>query len=274
MIFILESVFFGIVLFFLTTIVSRTILQPINQLTKSAKAFEVDKEFIPVKIKSRDELSVLGRAFNTMADKATTAAKNLQVDVNKVKKERDKALVEAILDPLTGLSNRKFMEVELEKLMLASKRYGDDLSLIILDLDHFKKVNNTYGHVTGDTVLKAISSLIKDTMRASDLTIRYGGEEFVVVMHHTASDKATKKAEILRQKIESLRLAELGESGLTVSLGVTQFRKEDKSIESFISRADEALYKAKRQVEINGSLYKVVGCLLCFRAFIIRAQEL
>ena len=86
MIFILESVFFGIVLFFLTTIVSKTILQPINQLTKSAKAFEVDKEFIPVQIKSRDELSVLGRAFNTMADIATTAAKNLQVDVNKVKR--------------------------------------------------------------------------------------------------------------------------------------------------------------------------------------------
>jgi diguanylate cyclase (GGDEF)-like protein len=180
-----------------------------------------------------------------MASKASLAASEMKGVIEKTEKQRDQALFESISDPLTGLSNRKFMEVELKKLMLSSKRYETALSIIILDLDHFKKINDTYGHVIGDLVLKKISELIKRTMRASDLTIRYGGEEFIIVMDHTASDEAMIKAETLREDVESLEIEELEGNSVTISLGVTQLCKEDDSINSFVARADEALYKAK-----------------------------
>jgi len=245
LLFIFEAIFFAIVLLFIASIVSKTILKPIQNLTNSVKAFEIDKTFIPVEIKTGDEIGLLSKAFNKMAEKATFKSLSLQGDFNRVKKERDKALVESILDPLTGLSNRKFMAVELNKLMLSSKRYGTNLSLMIIDLDHFKKVNDTFGHVIGDIVLKAISKVIKQAMRASDLTIRYGGEEFIVVMDHTASDEALTKAETLRKEVEAMRIDELKGSKITISIGVTELCKEDSSIESFVARADEALYKAK-----------------------------
>lgn len=245
LLFIFEAIFFAIVLLFIASIVSKTILKPIQNLTNSVKAFEIDKTFIPVEIKTGDEIGLLSKAFNKMAEKATFKSLSLQGDFKRVKKERDKALVESILDPLTGLSNRKFMAVELNKLMLSSKRYGTNLSLMIIDLDHFKKVNDTFGHVIGDIVLKAISKVIKQAMRASDLTIRYGGEEFIVVMDHTASDEALTKAETLRKDVEAMRIDELKGSKITISIGVTELCKEDSSIESFVARADEALYKAK-----------------------------
>ncbi|WP_372770999.1 diguanylate cyclase [Pseudoalteromonas sp.] len=243
--FILESIFFAIVLLLIASIVSKTILKPIHNLTTSVKAFEIDKQFIPVQVNTGDEIGILSKAFNKMAQKATFKSRNLQGDFKRVKQERDKALVESISDPLTGLSNRKFMEVELNKLIQSSKRYGTDLSLMILDLDHFKQVNDYYGHVVGDIVLKAVSKVIKQAMRASDLTIRYGGEEFIVVMDHTSSDEAAIKAEILRQQIENLEIDELKGKNITISIGVTQLDQEDTSLESFVARADEALYKAK-----------------------------
>jgi diguanylate cyclase (GGDEF)-like protein len=245
LIFIFESVFFAVVLFFLALIVSKTILQPINKIIISVKAFELNRKFIPVQINSRDELGLLAKTFNNMASKASLAASEMKGVIEKTEKQRDQALFESISDPLTGLSNRKFMEVELKKLMLSSKRYETALSIIILDLDHFKKINDTYGHVIGDLVLKKISELIKRTMRASDLTIRYGGEEFIIVMDHTASDEAMIKAETLREDVESLEIEELEGNSVTISLGVTQLCKEDDSINSFVARADEALYKAK-----------------------------
>lgn len=245
LIFIFESIFFAVVLFFLALIVSKTILHPINKLITSMKAFELDRKFIPVQINSRDELGLLAKTFNNMAAKASSAASTMKGVIEKTEKQRDQALIESVSDPLTGLSNRKFMEVQLKKLMLSSKRYETALSLIMLDLDHFKKVNDKYGHVIGDLVLKRVSKLIKRTMRASDLTIRYGGEEFIIVMDHTASDEAIIKAEILREKVESLQIEELEGNPITISLGVTQLCQEDDSIDSFVARADEALYKAK-----------------------------
>lgn len=245
LIFIYETAFFSVVLLLLALIVSKTILQPIHKLITSVKAFELDKTFIPVQITSKDELGLLAKSFNSMAFKASSVATSLKDTIDKTEKQRDQAIMESISDPLTGLSNRKYMEMELKKLMLSSKRYETPLSIIILDLDHFKKVNDNYGHVIGDAVLKEIAKLVKNTMRASDLTIRYGGEEFIIVMDHTASDEATTKAEGLRQEVENLEIEELEGSKITVSLGITQLCQKDDSIESFIARADEALYKAK-----------------------------
>lgn len=245
LIFIFETALFAVVLLLIAFIVSKTILQPIHKLITSVKAFELDKKFIPVHIDTKDELGLLAKTFNNMASKASSTVTLMKSTIEKTEKQRDQALIESISDPLTGLSNRKFMEMELNKLILSSKRYQTALSLIILDLDHFKKVNDTYGHVIGDIVLKAIAQLMKHIMRASDLTIRYGGEEFIIVMDHTTSHEASVKAETLRQEVENLEIEELLGNRVTVSLGITQLRQENDSIESFIARADEALYKAK-----------------------------
>lgn len=165
--------------------------------------------------------------------------KNLQ----KLTKELEE---KSITDPLTGLNNRRYMELQLKELILLSARYGHELSLIILDIDHFKHINDTLGHLAGDEALKAISVLLKQETRASDLVIRYGGEEFIVILPQSSIDETEDTAEKLRKAVEALDIPALGGESITISLGVAMLGKgEDKN--GIINRADNALYRAKEE---------------------------
>ncbi|MCM2358218.1 MAG: diguanylate cyclase [Geobacteraceae bacterium] len=144
----------------------------------------------------------------------------------------------AFHDPLTGLANRRFLELQLEKLMEAARRYGNPLSVIMLDLDHFKRYNDSRGHVEGDRLLARIAAILLREVRSADYLFRYGGEEFLAILPETGPPMACEAAERLRKAVEA-------ESGVTVSLGVASYRKTMADKESLIRRADEALYRAK-----------------------------
>lgn len=164
----------------------------------------------------------------------------------------------ASFDSLTGLYNRQAVLGRLREAINRARRYKENLSLIMLDIDHFKKVNDQYGHLVGDDVLEKLSTLIRDNIRNTDIAGRYGGEEFIIVLAQTDLYAARIVAERIRKIVETARMKDFSGNvfGITVSEGVSGWEPGD-DIHSLISRADEALYKAKEngrnRVEVSPS---------------------
>lgn len=149
-------------------------------------------------------------------------------------------------DALTGLCNRRELMDRLEAEAVTAKRYDIALTLIMLDIDHFKGVNDSYGHQAGDDVLQGLAKIMRTSLRISDLPARYGGEEFVIVCPHTDNHGGRQIAERLRRDVEQAPLSTRhGEIHLTISVGVAEFRAQD-SVDELISMADQALYRAKQ----------------------------
>ena len=161
----------------------------------------------------------------------------------------DDARRQAVTDNLTGMANRRAFFEEADREFKKARRYGRPLTLIMIDLDCFKKVNDTFGHLTGDRVLKAVAGEIGRTLRidSSDRVCRYGGEEFLVMLAETGAGPAAAAAERLRRRVEELRIdTESGPAAVTISLGVAGFRGEaGLTLERLISLADDAMYAAK-----------------------------
>ncbi len=162
----------------------------------------------------------------------------------------DNARLEALAhtDPLTQVLNRRAMTLRLTAELDRAKRYESVLSLLLIDLDHFKNVNDTHGHLVGDEVLRELSRLLAGAVRSVDLVARYGGEEFVVVLPETPMDGAMIFAERVREQVAEHRFVGSGgrELALTVSIGVAAFPgPEVNSVEELLACADEALYRAK-----------------------------
>jgi diguanylate cyclase (GGDEF)-like protein len=151
----------------------------------------------------------------------------------------------ATLDPLTGCYNRRGLDINLAQDVATAKRYGGELSLIMFDIDHFKKVNDTHGHDVGDLVLKATADEAADTVRKCDYIGRYGGEEFLIVLPDTGLASAVALAERLRVRIGSNRVSSVsGEVCVTASFGVGQYR-DGLDLRRLIKSTDEMLYRAK-----------------------------
>jgi len=152
----------------------------------------------------------------------------------------------ANVDVLTFLPNRRKIIVELQEEVIRSNRYGTPLSISILDIDHFKKVNDTYGHTTGDETLRSVAARLREHIRHPDTIGRYGGEEFLIVLPNSKADAAAKQASRLCQDIRKTKIeANNNVLYVTVSVGIAQFRVGQETWEGFLHRADEALYKAK-----------------------------
>jgi diguanylate cyclase (GGDEF)-like protein len=150
----------------------------------------------------------------------------------------------AVLDSLTGAYNRtRFYEILYEQIKMF-KIKGVHFSIIMLDVDDFKQINDSFGHDAGDMVLRKISDLIRNLIREQDLFVRWGGEEFLILVPGTIKHKAKKLAERIRVEINQ-HAFDLGRA-ITCSFGVTEFRVQD-AVESFVKRVDEALYQAKRE---------------------------
>lgn len=158
----------------------------------------------------------------------------------------DKKRVEelSITDQLTRLHNRLFLEESFVREMKRSRRYQDPFSVIMVDIDHFKEVNDNFGHDVGDNVLIIIADLLKKDIRDTDILGRWGGEEFLIICPHTGIREATILAEHLRSVLEAHRFE--GIDSKTCSLGVSEFDLGDDGYKEVIKRADEALYEAKR----------------------------
>ena len=148
-------------------------------------------------------------------------------------------------DPLTGINNRAAMDSALAREIEIARRHRTPLSLIVMDIDKFKSINDTYGHATGDEIIKSFAAVVNGIIRKTDMLFRYGGEEFVVVMSNTGRDGSMLLAERIRRGIERMEvLLPKRRSPVTVSLGVASLKgKEDGK--TFFKRADRALYQAK-----------------------------
>ncbi len=152
-------------------------------------------------------------------------------------------------DPLTKLFNRRYFETKLESEFARCQRYGRESSLCMIDIDHFKKINDTYGHQSGDSILKQLGEIIQTSIRKSDVAARYGGEEFIILMPESPADRAFIAAERIRKRVEEHAFIiddEPGYINITVSIGITGFFSYMTSKEDFIERADRALYSAKQ----------------------------
>lgn len=157
--------------------------------------------------------------------------------------EREALRTLSSTDQLTGLCNRYKFEELFEFERNQSLRYKTGLSIILVDIDHFKSVNDTYGHNAGDMVLKELALTFKKTIRGSDVAVRWGGEEFMVITPKTTLEQAQQLAETIRQTVKSTSYSKVGQ--LTASIGVASFEKTD-NLKSLVQRADSALYRAKK----------------------------
>lgn len=171
-------------------------------------------------------------------------------EVERLRKELEQARREASTDPLTGLLNRRAFTTVLANAINKAQADGQDLCLVMLDIDHFKTINDTYGHLVGDKVLRFIGRLLTQVVKGQDTLCRFGGEEFAILLPETSPQGALRVAETIRNRLNGshLRLADSGQplGELTASLGVACYRPGE-SADNFIQRADQALYEAKRQ---------------------------
>ena len=167
-------------------------------------------------------------------------------DISERKRLEQELQRQASTDGLTGVLNRRAFTAESERVISVAVRYGRPLSLMVIDADHFKKVNDVYGHPTGDAVLRALAQVLGRTLRTSDLLGRLGGEEFGIVLPETDAGGARELGERLLQAVRERRIEHDGQAlSITVSIGATVIAAGDDSFESAFLRADRALYEAK-----------------------------
>lgn len=186
-------------------------------------------------VERNDEIGDLFQSFNKLQTEVRLSHEALETQARK--------------DFLTGLSNRRYFIEQAEAALAISERYARPLSVFMLDIDHFKKINDTYGHQVGDEVLRHLSEIMQEALREVDIIGRLGGEEFAVLLPETTLDNAMKAAERLREKVNLG--AVLLTSGLplhfTVSIGVAVLNSKGLNIDTLLNFADEALYEAKRE---------------------------
>jgi diguanylate cyclase len=203
-------------------------------------------------------LSTHTKSISETARQFQNRMQEAQAEIQSLKEELNKSKQDARVDPLTNLFNRRAFDAEISQLVGITNPEIIS-SFILIDIDHFKRFNDTYGHLMGDKVLQYVGKLLKEVCPEPMLPVRFGGEEFAVLMPSTSVDEAANIAEQIRQKIQAIRIKQKksGEiiSSITASFGVSQLTA-DESAEQLVERTDKALYKAKdsgrNQIKISG----------------------
>ncbi len=193
-------------------------------------------------VKSANEMQRTNQALEARLSASKQEIVQLQENLETVR-------TESLTDPLTGLSNRKLFDESLSRLIAGATEHSEPLSLVMTDIDHFKVFNDSWGHLTGDQVLRLVAMSVKHNVKGQDIAARYGGEEFAVILPNTVLRSALTVADHIRRAVMSKELLKrstgqnLGR--VTISLGVAQLHRGD-SAQTLIARADACLYAAKR----------------------------
>ncbi|HTC96432.1 MAG TPA: GGDEF domain-containing protein [Bradyrhizobium sp.] len=213
-----------------------------TQKLSSAKTREQVKAVVQSLMKSTHEMRETNKALEERLTLSKSEISNLQQSLEAIR-------AESLTDPLTGLGNRKYFDRMIEMEVQNAQAAGEPLSLLMFDIDHFKSFNDSYGHLTGDQVLRLVGLSLKQTIKGRDITARYGGEEFAVVLPNTALRQALTVADHIRRAVmaKELKKKSTGEilGRVTISVGVSMLKPGDDT-DSLIERADACLYAAKR----------------------------
>lgn len=182
-------------------------------------------------------LASMRRVARALSESMSLALSNIAL--------REKLQTQSLRDPLTGLYNRRYMEDALERFVSLTERHGTATSVVMIDLDDFKKVNDEHGHAKGDAVLRDVAAQLLGAVRPTDVVARYGGEELMVIMPGCGLDDAMGKAENMRQRVE--HLSHVHQANISASFGVATVPENSKNPNDVVPLADGALYKAKKE---------------------------
>ena len=225
----------------------RSIVTPLNGLIAAADGIAHGDLSVRLSGAPAGEIGQLTRVFNMMADRLRRSRAEVQATHEALQAQNHLLEELAASDSLTGLYNRKKLDEILAEQFARFRRNRRPFAVLMLDLDHFKSINDTHGHVAGDQVLVDLAAILGQTIRSIDYASRYGGEEFVVVLVETPVQPALDVAERIRSAVEGHAIVAGGvRIAVTVSLGVADSRAEDAGPEAALARADQALYEAKR----------------------------
>jgi diguanylate cyclase (GGDEF)-like protein len=223
-----------------------TIVRPLDRLIGGAAKVATGDLDVDLPMPSRGELRYMTEVFNHMVEQLRLDRKELD-EINQTLLERNRELQElSVTDSLTGLFNRKHMWETLAREVETFKRYGRPLAVLMIDIDHFKRYNDSHGHLAGDEVLRRMAVIFRGSLRASDYVARYGGEEFLVVLPDADGTTAEQVAERIRALAAAEEFVSDGDTArVMVSVGVASASAQESEPEFLVRNADAALYRAK-----------------------------
>lgn len=217
-----------------------------SRLASGIKALESD---VPENARRSAVMEMAGAAREAQAEsqRLLRALEVSRQETTAIMRELEQRRREALVDPLTGLFNRRAMDAQFAEIIAG--RADQPVSVLAIDIDHFKAINDAHGHAVGDSVIRNVAQLIRKSIRGGDFAVRFGGEEFVVILATTPPRGAMTVAETIRRRIEGLRLKRTRDgqalAPITASIGVAELTAKDTA-ETVLARADDALYAAKR----------------------------
>lgn len=207
------------------------LIRPLRRLSASIEHYRNEGVLPPTDTASQDEIGIVSRAISSLVSDMDEMVRKLRFDAN--------------TDVLTGLANRRLMLSRGPQELAKAAENHDPLTLLVFDLDHFKAINDTFGHETGDKVLMMVAHTVRSSLRPADLAARIGGEEFCVLLPNTTAQQAHAIAERLRTSIETLTIEPMPKGRITASFGLAQSQGKKPLFQDVMVRADTALYSAK-----------------------------
>ena len=220
-------------------LLARALVLPLEELSRVSRRIRAGKPGLQVKTRIGGELGEFISTFNSMSV-------SLEESLEEITAKNEELRVMSITDPLTGRYNRRYIEDYLGRELELAIRTQDPLTILMIDLDHFKEYNDTYGHIAGDMALKLLGNILMETVRKTDVVARYGGEEWIICLSHTSSEGGAKIAEKLRKAVEKNVFTLKGqETWITVSIGIATAPEDGTDYSAIVEAADTAMYLAK-----------------------------